>query len=155
MESLLSIFSNDVIFWLTLMMILIINEILTVGLVTIWFAIGAAVATLAAGLGAPIYVQIILFLAVSIVLLFYTKPFMDKYVVTRKVATNIDSIIGEKIEITQKVESYGKVGVGKLQGKEWSIIAENPKEEFEAGEICQVVKVQGVKLVVKKVDSDV
>ena len=71
------------------------------------------------------------------------------------VATNIDSIIGEKIEITQKVESYGKVGVGKLQGKEWSIIAENPKEEFEAGEICQVVKVQGVKLVVKKVDSDV
>ncbi|SES02466.1 NfeD family protein [Lachnobacterium bovis] len=153
MNQLLSIFSQQVLFWLVIMFAMIVLEIITVGLVTIWFAIGAATSAVFAGIGAPLYVQVIVFFVVSIILLIFTKPFMDKYVVTKKVATNIDSIIGEKVEITQKIEPFGKVGVGNLQGKEWSIIADDPKDEIDVGEICEVVRVQGVKLVVKRLEK--
>ena len=71
--------TENMIFWLVLLIIAIVVEVLTMGLTTIWFAGGALVAILATLLHAPIWLQVILFRAVSLLLLFFTRPVAVKY----------------------------------------------------------------------------
>ena len=68
-----------IIFWLALFVILLIIEIITVGLTTIWFAGGSMAALIVAAVGGPVWLQVILFLVVSFVLLFFTRPWAVKY----------------------------------------------------------------------------
>ena len=70
---------NQVVFWLILLIILVAIEIATMGLTTIWFAGGAFVAIIAAALNTPLYVQITLFLIVSVGLLLFTRPIAMNY----------------------------------------------------------------------------
>ena len=70
---------NQIIFWLVLLVVLVVIEIATLGLTTIWFAGGALVALIAAAFGAPLYFQVALFIAVSAVLLFFTRPLAVRY----------------------------------------------------------------------------
>ena len=68
-----------IIFWLALFVILLIIEIITVGLATIWFAGGSMAALIVAAVGGPVWLQVILFFVVSFVLLFFTRPWAVKY----------------------------------------------------------------------------
>ena len=71
--------TNPVIVWLAILIILVVIEIFTLGLTTIWFAGGALVAILVAALGGPVWLQIIIAAVVSAVLLFFTRPIAMKY----------------------------------------------------------------------------
>ena len=77
---------NAYLIWLGLFIILIVIEILTVGLTTIWFAGGSLAAMLAAVLGAGAPMQIVLFLAVSCVLLIFTRPWAVKHLNRKRYA---------------------------------------------------------------------
>ena len=92
-------FNPYIILWVVLVIICILVELATVGLTAIWFAAGALVSLAAAALGANPIVQIILFLAVSIVLLAATRPWAKKYINSRTQSTNADSLIGQTIQI--------------------------------------------------------
>lgn len=70
---------NYTIFWLVALVLFIAIEIATMGLTTIWFAGGALLAVLAAALGLPLTVQIVLFFIISFVLLYFTRPMAVKY----------------------------------------------------------------------------
>lgn len=78
------------IFWLVLLILCIIVEIMTLGLTTIWFAGGALAAILACLLRAPIFVQVILFFLVSLLMLFFTRPLAVKYFNKDRVRTNVE-----------------------------------------------------------------
>ena len=78
----------DAIFWLILCIILIVFEVVTIQLVSIWFAIGAAVSFFAALYGASMNVQVTLFIVVSIIFLCVTKPFTTKLLKHKMVHTN-------------------------------------------------------------------
>ena len=65
---------TEVFAWLALLILLVLIELATMGLTTIWFAAGALVATIAAACGAPVLVQVILFLVVSVLMLVFTRP---------------------------------------------------------------------------------
>ena len=86
--------------WLGLFIVLLIIELFTVGLTTIWFAIGSLAAMAANTLGASLIIQLIVFLAVSVLLLVFTRPWAAKHLNQNRLKTNYESKIGEIIKIT-------------------------------------------------------
>lgn len=137
--------------WLGLFIILLVIEIFTVGLTTIWFAGGALAAMAANILGADLVWQIVIFLAVSCVLLIFTRPWARKHLNRNRIRTNYESEIGKIIRITERVDNLSQTGKSIVDGQEWTVRAEDDTEILEAGESAEVVAVSGVKLIVKKV----
>ncbi len=136
--------------WLGLFIILIIIEIFTVGLTTIWFAGGSLAALLANVLGADIPIQIAVFLIVSCVLLIFTRPWAMKYLNKKRVKTNYESEIGKIIKLTQRVDNMNQTGKSVVNGQEWTVRSKDDGEILEAGTLAKVVAISGVKLIVEK-----
>ena len=78
------------IYWLIAFVVLVGIEIMTTALTTIWFAGGAVIAFVAALLGAAVAVQLLVFVVISFLLLFLTRPLAIKYVNTSTVKTNAE-----------------------------------------------------------------
>ena len=140
--------------WLGILIVLVIIELATLGLTTIWFAGGALIAFIASLLGASIAVQVVLFLAVSVVLLFFTRPLAMKYVNKNRIKTNVDSLIGQKAIVLTDIDNLREEGQVRLDGKEWTARSENPDEIIKAGSVGAVQKISGVKVIVKKVREE-
>lgn len=136
--------------WLGLFIILIIIEIFTVGLTTIWFAGGSLAALLTNVLGADIPIQIAVFLIVSCVLLIFTRPWAMKYLNKKRVKTNYESEIGKVIKLTQRVDNMNQTGKSVVNGQEWTVRSKDDGEILEAGTLAKVVAISGVKLIVEK-----
>lgn len=144
---------NAYLIWLGLFIILIVIEILTVGLTTIWFAGGSLVAMLAAFLGAGAPLQILLFLAVSCVLLIFTRPWAVKHFNRKRVKTNYESEIGKVIKLTETVNNLNQTGKSTVNGQEWTVRSKDDREILEAGSLAKVIAVSGVKLIVEKYEE--
>ena len=140
--------------WLGLFILLLVIEIITVGLTTIWFAAGALAALAANVLGANLIIQIIIFLAVSIVLLIFTRPWAEKHLNRKRVRTNYEREIGKVIRITEKVDNLNQTGKSVVDGQEWTVRSKNDSEIFEAGALARVAAVSGVKLIVEKCEEE-
>ena len=87
-------------YWLIIMAVLILFEIITLGLSTIWFAFGALAAFVASLLGANIVIQLIVFFAVSLITLFFTRPVALRYFNKDRIKTNAESLVGQKALVT-------------------------------------------------------
>ncbi len=140
----------ELMFWLILFIILLIIEIFTMGLTTIWFAGGAIVAFVVAFVGFDLWVQIVLFLAVSIALFVLTRPLAIKFFNRERQKTNAESLIGQKAIVKQKVDTLRGVGVVEVNGLEWSAKTDEAEDIIEAGAVVVIEGIQGVKLIVKK-----
>ena len=140
--------------WLGLFILLLVIEIITVGLTTIWFAAGALAALAANVLGADLIIQIIIFLAVSVVLLIFTRPWAEKHLNRKRVRTNYEREIGKVIRITEKVDNLDQTGKSVVDGQEWTVRSKNDSEIFEAGALARVAAVSGVKLIVEKCEEE-
>lgn len=143
-------FNPYIILWVVLVIICILVELATVGLTAIWFAAGALVSLAAAALGANPIVQIILFLTVSIVLLAATRPWAKKYINSRTQSTNADSLIGQTIQIKERVSNMDQTGMAVVHGQEWTVRTRNDNEIIEPGEKAKILAISGVKLIVAK-----
>ncbi len=141
-------------FWLVLAIAFAAVELATVGLVSIWFAAGAFAALLVAVLHGNVILQVIVFLAVSIVLLVSTRSWAKKYLNSRIQKTNVDSVIGEKTRLTERVSNLDQTGKAVVLGQEWTARAAHDNEIIEQGELVEVVAVSGVKLIVKRFKED-
>lgn len=140
--------------WLILFVVLLVIELLTVGLTTIWFAAGSLAAFLADCLGAGQPVQIIVFLAVSCILLIFTRPWALKHVNRKRIRTNYESEIGKVILITEKVDNMNQTGKSTVDGQEWTVRSRDDSDILEAGTKAKVVGISGVKLIVEKYKED-
>ena len=108
------------IIWLVILAVLVVIEIITLGLTTIWFA-GGALAALAVSLaGGPLWLQILLFLAVSIVLLVFTRPLAVRYMNKNQQKTNVDSIPGKTGVVVQTIDNLQAAGQVMVVGASWS-----------------------------------
>lgn len=136
--------------WIGLFIILLIIEVFTVGLTTIWFAIGALAAAGANTLGANLTIQIIVFLAVSIMLMIFTRPWAAKHLNKNRLKTNYESKIGEVIKITERVDNLRQTGRSIVDGQEWTVRSQDNNVILEKDELAKVISVSGVKLIVEK-----
>lgn len=142
------------IIWLVMFVILLAIEIATMGLTTIWFAGGALVAMLAASLGFEVYVQIPLFLIISVVLLLFTRPFAMKCFNKERIKTNSESLIGETAIITEGINNLKGCGKAVVNGQEWTARTEEDSVELAKDTTVTIVAIQGVKLIVKAEETE-
>lgn len=142
---------NNPIIWLILLIVLLVIEVLSLGLSTIWFAGGALVAFLAALLGANIFIQVILFFAVSVALLVFTRPLAVRYLNGKTTATNVDSLIGEQAVVTGEINNLLGQGEITVNGITWTARAEQEGQKIMVGKVVQIVRVDGVKAIVREV----
>ena len=135
--------------WLVLFIFLVIVELSTVNLVSIWFAVGALVASVVSLFLDNWVIQVAVFGLVSLLILVILKPFMKKFK-GQKVATNLDRVIGQIGIVTEEIQKLmpGEVKVG---GRYWTAIA-NKKIKKDAK--VKVESIDGVKLVVREVKEE-
>lgn len=135
--------------WLIAAAAFIAIEIVTVGFLVFWLAIGALFAMIVSFFTDSILIQTVVFVVSSILLIFLTKPFVNK--LTQKdisVQTNAYSIIGKKGIVTQDINSTQGVGQIKVNGEIWSAKCEGDSV-IEKGTEVEVTEIDGVKAVVK------
>lgn len=140
----------ETIFWLILFAVLLVIEILTMGLTTVWFAGGALVAFILAFVGFVLPVQIIVFLLVSIGLLILTRPIAMKFFNQERQKTNAESLIGQKAIVLEKIDTLHGIGRAEVNGMEWSAKTDDSDGTIDAGEVVVIEGIQGVKLIVRK-----
>lgn len=138
------------IYWLVLFVILLVIEIFTMGLTTIWFA-GGALAALAAGvLGFGTVVQVLVFAVVSILLLIVTRPLAVRYFNQERQKTNAELLIGQQALVLEEIDTLKSVGRVEIKGQEWSAKTDDPDGKIEKNAVVVVDGIQGVKLIVRK-----
>lgn len=135
--------------WLVVSAALIVAEIISLGLTTIWFAIGALAAAFAAFLGAGISVQLMVFAVISVVFLVFTAPVARKHFMGQPEKTNIEGLVGMIGVVTDTIDNLKSEGTVSLNGLEWSARSENG-ESIEKDCRVSVVSISGVKLIVKR-----
>ncbi len=135
--------------WLILLIVFIITEILTLGLTTIWFACGAAVALILAGVGTSFPVQLIVFLIVSFVMLLAIRPLAGSRFNNRRTATNVDSMIGREGVVSEAINNLTAEGAAFVSGQEWSARSTDPDVVIPKDAHIVVESVEGVKLIVR------
>ena len=140
--------SGEVIFWIAALLVFIVVEAVSVGLVSIWFALGSVAALICAMLHGPIWLQILWFVAVSAVTLYFTRPLVKKYVNAKSVATNADRNIGRHAVVTERIDNLSSTGAVQLDGVLWTARSVNDAP-IEAGTTVVVREIQGVKLMVE------
>ena len=141
------------IIWLTLMIVFIVLEAATVQLISTWFAAGALAAMIVNLLGAPLWLQVVVFFTVSIVLLALLWPMARKHIKAKAVATNADALIGRVCPVTEQIDPVegGRVKIGDVT---WSARSEQG-ETIPAGALVKVLKIQGAKVFVEQVKKEV
>lgn len=135
--------------WLALAVVLGIIEAATVALVSIWFAIGAVAAMIPAGLNAPVWAQILVFVLVSALCFVFTRPFFKKVIKVNKQPTNADGLVGQDGVATDDIENIECRGKVFISGLTWSARSENG-ELIPKGAVVTVKKIEGVTLIVER-----
>ena len=139
-------------FWLIAMIALFIVEAATVNLVTLWFAFGALAALATSLLGGELWLQIVIFIAVTIITLIPTRKLAKKYFSkNHHQATNSDMVIGKDCSVVEDIDNLLSTGAVKCMGREWTARSESG-EKIAAGETVTAVAIEGVKLIVRKKD---
>ena len=134
--------------WIGLMVVFAIVEASTVSMVSLWFIGGSLGGLIVTLLGGGIWLQIVVFLAVSVALLSCLRPFVRKYVTPKKTATNVDMVLGRSAYLTQTVDNLRGTGALKLDGKEWTVRSAD-ESILPEGTLVKIVKLEGVKLYVE------
>lgn len=138
------------IIWLVLMVVFLIAESQSVTMVSLWFAVGALGALIAELCGADLWLQIVIFFAVSIALLASLRPIARKYFTPKITKTNVDSIIGQTGLVTADIDNISAHGQVKLGAMEWTARSTSG-ENIPQGALVKVDKIEGVKVFVTPV----
>ena len=142
-----------VIFWAVAVIAFVILELATVGLASIWFALGALCALLAALLGAPVWLQVVWFVIVSVATLLLTRPLARKYINSKTMATNADRVIGGKAVVKERIDELAGTGAVLADGKMWTARTADGSVA-EPGDIVTVLEIRGVRLIVAPERAD-
>ena len=139
---------SNCIVWLVILAVMIVLEIFSLGLTTIWFGIGAIGAAIVSWMGYGIWVQHIVFAVLSVIAMAVFRPLAVKYLNKDKEKTNIDGVVGEVVVVTKEINNEMAAGEVQLNGMSWTARSQDGRVIPEAERVT-VVSVQGVKLIVK------
>ena len=135
--------------WLGIILVTLILEFLTSDMVAIWFTAAAIPSFILALLKVEAVFQIIAFVLVSVLLLSLTRPFVMKYFKTNEIKSNVDAIMGQTGIVVKEI-TPNTVGRIKIRSGEWSAIA---KEVIAIGVNVRVLDIEGVKLIVERIEN--
>ena len=127
--------------WLIAMIALLVVEGLVPGLISIWFALGALAALVSALLHAPLWLQIVWFLVVSIAALALTRPLAKKYINSKTQPTNADMLIGRECVVRENIDNVLGTGAVSVDGKVWTARTESDDTKAQEGSRAVVVRI--------------
>jgi membrane protein implicated in regulation of membrane protease activity len=136
--------------WLAIAVVAAIIEGCTTQLVSIWFAIGGVAAAISAFCGVPPWLQLLIFIGVTVLTLLLTRPFVHKAMNFKKTDTNADRYIGMKGIVTQQIDNTAGTGLVKVQGSLWTARSYDGEVIPEGADVL-VKTIEGVKLLVKEI----
>lgn len=136
--------------WLIIAVVLGVIEGATVDLVAIWFALGAFVTIIPAAMGLPFWMQLIVFLAVSLVTLAFTRPIAVNVLKVKKISTNVDRVIGMIGVVTQPIDNIAGEGRVLVNGLEWSARSDDGVP-IDVKESVLIKSIEGAKVIVERV----
>lgn len=145
--------TNPVVIWLIILVVLVVIEIFTLGLTTIWFAGGALVAIIVAALGGPVWLQVLAAIIVSAVLLFFTRPVAVKYFNRDRERTNAESLVGRQAIVISEINNLQGIGQVTINGMEWTARTIADGQVIKPGEVVIIRGINGVKLLVEREES--
>lgn len=141
------------IIWLALMVAFLIAEAACpIHLISIWFAVGALMATIVSLLGGPVWLQVVLFVVISGALLALLWPLVRKYMNPKLSATNVDSVLGSTGLVSEDIDNISAVGQVKLGAMFWTARSTSG-ETIPAGTEIRVDRIEGVKVFVSPVKA--
>ncbi len=138
--------------WLIIAAFLIIVELGTMGLTSIWFAVGAFAAAITTQFTNNLWIQLIVFMVLSIILWIFTRPIAVKHLNLGKEKTNVDSLAGQKAIVTTTIDNLQATGQAKVNGLEWTARSADDSI-INAGETVIIKEVEGVKLIVEPIQA--
>ena len=138
----------EAILWIIRIILFAVVEIITVGLTSIWFAGGALAALICYAAGLSLLWQFLAFVTVSLILLFFTRPWALRYLKPHLIRTNYERAIGENVCLTETVDNLKGTGTAVYRGQEWTARAFEEGKIFEAGAIVMVKEIRGVTMYV-------
>ena len=136
--------------WIVAIVVFLIIEAATAGLVTIWFAVGALAALLAAMFDAPVWLQLVWFFAISIAAFAVTRPLAKKYLNSKTQPTNADMLIGQECIVTELIDHVAGTGAVSVGGKVWTARTADD-HVIPQGSHATVLRIEGGKLIVNPV----
>ena len=139
--------------WLIAFIAFAILEAVTVQLVSIWFAAGSLAALISALFHCPVYIQLVIFLAVTVITLLLTRPIVKSRLGTRISPTNADRVIGSTCQVTEDIDNISATGAVSAMGNTWTARSKTG-EIIKAGCLVRVDAIDGVKLIVVPVNAD-
>jgi membrane protein implicated in regulation of membrane protease activity len=138
--------------WLIIAGVMFVGEILTTGFLLFWIGIAALAAMLTALIGLGLYFQVPVFIAVSAVLIIFTKPIVDKALKPRMIPTNVSALKGRKAVVIQQINNILGIGQVKSGGEVWSAQGFEG-QNIEEGSEVEIIDIQGVKAIVRPVQN--
>lgn len=142
------------VFWLIAAGVFFIIEMATIGFLVFWLGIGALLAMVTSFITDSILIQVVVFVVTSTILLIFTRPLVNKFIkVPKETVTNAYSIIGKKAIVVKEINNIEGDGQIKVDGEVWSAKS-NTDETISKDTEVEIVEIDGVKAVVKKINVD-
>ncbi|MCL1949384.1 MAG: NfeD family protein [Turicibacter sp.] len=138
---------SPILIWFILAVAFVFIEAATVGITSIWFAIGSLAAMLSAVLTDSIWIQVLVFMAVSAYLLLKTRQAVAEKLKIGTEKTNLALLVGEVAVVTAPIRLH-EPGEVKIDGKIWRAKSESGTP-YEVGEVVTVLRISGVTIIVK------
>lgn len=136
--------------WLGVTIAAIVSEAATLALVAVWFIPSALVSLVISLFRLPVWLQAAVFLAMSLALMIFLKPFMKKVLKVRYSPTNADTVIGKTGTVIEKIDNIAATGAVKADGKVWTARSDDDSVTIDEGSLVRAVAIEGVKLICKK-----
>lgn len=139
--------------WLIIAGVCLVIEIMTVGFLIFWFAIGALFAMIVSLFTDNLIIQTSVFVISSGIMIFATKPFVKKFVNTKNtIQTNVYSTIGKTGVVTKDIDSIHSLGQVKVDGEVWSAVGIDDMNIPQGTEV-EIKEIKGVKAIVSPVQK--
>ena len=141
--------------WLAVIILFLVIEMITVSLVSIWFVGGALAAFLAAYFTDTMWIQVVAFLAVSVVLLVLLRPLARKLSVKQKdqMVSGAKAMIGKQAIVTEEIDSVHAKGAVQVNGQYWTAKTKLFEDKIPKDTIVDIIDVDGVKLIVRPAEN--
>lgn len=138
------------IFWLVAFVLFTLVEAASVGLTSIWFAVGSLAALISVGFGASVSTQAVICLAVAGSSMLLLRPIAKNYLKLGEEPTNADRIIGKVVLVTQTIDNITNVGEVQVNGQLWGAMSVDDVV-IPSQQKVKVIEIRGVRLIVEPV----
>ena len=137
--------------WLVVLLLALTLEAATDQLVSIWFVPASIIAIVLDFFAVPIIWQVLAFLLVAAIGILLARRLVLNMKRGENTKTDLDTIVGEKCIVTERIDTFAGCGQAKVKGQVWSALGLDSEDVFEQGEILQIVGIEGVKLICKRI----